>query len=56
MLVLLTKILMLYIFVRPMFKFKLIGHMYMAVPTGKSNSDEACSNTLSYLSIMIPIE
>ena len=42
---LLTKIFLLYLFVFPMFKFKLLGSMYTPVPTEKSTFDKACSNT-----------
>ena len=53
---LVTKIFLLYPFVFPMFKFKLLGSMYMPVPTKKSTFDNACSNPPWYLSILMPIE
>ena len=43
--VFLTKILLLYSFVRPMFKFKLLVSMHMPMPIEKSTFDKACSNT-----------
>ena len=41
MFVLLTKILLLYPFVFLMFKFKLLGNMYIPTPTEKSTFDNA---------------
>ena len=43
--VLLTRILLLYPFVGPMFKFKSLGSMCTPKTTEKSTSDNVCSNT-----------
>ena len=53
---LLTKILLLYPFVFPMLKFKLLTSMYLPMPTEISTFDNACSNTHWYLSISMPME
>ena len=51
--VLLTRILLLYPFFFPIFKFRLLGSMYIPVPTQKSTFDNACSNTPWYFSMSI---
>ena len=43
--VLRTRILLLYPSFFPMAQFKLLGSMYMPMPTEKSTFDNACSNT-----------
>ena len=50
---LLTRILLLYPFFFPIFKFKLLESMYIPVPTEKSTFDNACSNTPWYFSMSI---
>ena len=56
MFVLLIKVLLLQPTIFPMFKFELLGSMYMPVPAEKCIFDNASSKTLWYLSILELIE